>query len=85
MYRVFITKKAEKQLDRLDKPDAKAVAEKILQLDFPFPRNFDTQKMADGEKLYRLRVGRARVIFKISDKEKKLEIVKIGYRGGVYG
>ncbi|MEK7127399.1 MAG: type II toxin-antitoxin system RelE/ParE family toxin [Patescibacteria group bacterium] len=85
MYKVFITNKAEKQLDRLDKADARDISKKILELDFPFASNFDIQKMVDPQKMYRLRVGKARIIMKISDAEKRIYIVKIGYRGAVYG
>jgi mRNA-degrading endonuclease RelE of RelBE toxin-antitoxin system len=43
----------------------------------------DIKKMSTGERLYRLRVGKIRLIFRINSNN-TVETVDIDYRGGIY-
>lgn len=83
-YKIFLTKKAEKNLTHLALHDAKHSIHRLQQLKVPFPNNLDIKKMTVTHGFYRLRSGSIRVIFEILDKQKEIWIRKIGYRGGMY-
>ncbi|OGK14141.1 hypothetical protein A3H80_03015 [Candidatus Roizmanbacteria bacterium RIFCSPLOWO2_02_FULL_37_19] len=84
MYKVAITKKAEKQLSKLPSLYQRSIARKLLHLNFPFPKNLDVKTMTNIPQFYRLRVGQVRVIFQIKKSIKEIWIRKIKYRGGAY-
>lgn len=84
MYKVFFTKKADKQISKIAKTDAKRILEKVSKLNYPFPTNFDITKIASKKDYFRLRVGDTRTILKIVDDKKQIIVRKIDYRGGVY-
>ncbi|KKQ92112.1 MAG: hypothetical protein UT58_C0005G0014 [Microgenomates group bacterium GW2011_GWC1_39_7b] len=83
-YKVIVTKKTDKQLQKLSKIDVKRIVEKILRLSYPFPSNYDISKMAEAHDYFRLRVGTIRTIFEIDHDRKEIWIRKIKYRGQVY-
>lgn len=85
VYEVWFAKKSEKELKKLAKPDAFRVLKSINRLTYPFPVNLDIRKMVSYENSYRLRVGPMRVIFQIQPKLKRIVLLKIGYRGNIYG
>lgn len=84
MYKVIFHKKADKDLSKISKTDAKRVIEKLQLIDYPFPKNFDLDKMEGDDNYLRLRVGTVRVIFEIDHIEKEIWIRKVKYRGQVY-
>lgn len=84
MYKALFTRKAEKELDKLARHDAKRVVKKLQKLTYPFPKNMDIRKLKGTEGFYRLRVGKLRVIFEVDSQQEEIWIRKAGYRGGFY-
>lgn len=84
MYKVFFTRRAEKELDKLAKKDAKKVVSRLQKFGYPFPANFDIRKMIETKGFYRLRVGRVRVLFEVDSERQEIWIRQVGYRGRFY-
>ena len=84
VFKVFLTKKSERELDKLGRSDARQVLKRFLIITFPFPKNYDIDKFSGLENSYRLRVGRVRVIMEVDRKRCEIWIRKVGYRGGIY-
>lgn len=83
MYKIYFTRKAEKELLHLSSIDRESVLEKIPLLSSSKAR-LDIKKLVNAAGFYRLRVGKVRVIFEILGDRKQLWIRKVGYRGSVY-
>lgn len=82
-YRVEITRSAERQLGRLPRPDQERMARAMLALaEDPFPRG--TRKLSGYDDVFRVRVGRYRILYSVSDAEVIIIILKIGHRKDVY-
>lgn len=80
--KLFITKKAHKELDKIPDPLAKNIAENIILLsDNPYPVN---SKKLQGQENYRLRIGSFRVIYTIDKKKREITILRIADRKTVY-
>lgn len=80
--KLFITKKAEKELDKLPDPIAKNIVNKILLLaKNPHPVN---SKKLQGVENYRLRIGSFRVIYTIDTKNKEITILRVADRKTIY-
>lgn len=84
MFNVIFTKKSEKELSKISKVDAKRVVERLLKLDYPFPQNFDIDKMEGTKSFYRLRVGQTRTFLELDIAKKQVWVRKIRYRGSAY-
>ncbi len=83
-YKIFFTKKSEKNLTHLATYDAKNIIRRLQQLDVPFPNNLDIKKMSGTPRFYRLRSGSVRAILEILEKQKEIWVRKIDYRGNIY-
>lgn len=80
--RLLITKRAEKELDKLPDSVAKSITDKILLLSKnPFPSN--SKKLA-GQDNYRMRVGSYRIIYALDHKRKVITILRVADRKTVY-
>ncbi len=80
--KIFITKKAAKELDKIADPLAKKISKEIQQLeDNPFPRN--SKKLQDQDN-YRLRIGSFRVIYTFNKKTKEITILRVADRKTIY-
>ncbi len=80
--RLFITKHAKRELDKLPDQLAKILAKHILSLsNNPYPPNF---KKLKGQKNYRLRIGSYRVLYTIDKKRKEITILRIADRKTIY-
>ena len=76
-YQVLLRRRAEKQLDRVPYADHPRIVEAMLALeDNPRPRG--CRKLFDD--IYRIRVGNYRVIYKIDDEQREVEVGKIARR-----
>lgn len=85
MYKLSINKKLEKQIGRLSKRDQERVYKAIFQLkENPRPKGKKIKPFFGIKHGYRLRVGSARVLYVVDDKEKEVKIVDVGYRGDFY-
>lgn len=81
-YSVVLTKKAQKQLDKLSDHIAMPILEAISGLqENPRPHGFLKLKGRDG---YRIRAGNYRIIYEIFDTELIVDVITIGHRKDVY-
>lgn len=80
--KLFITKKAEKEIDKISDSIAYNISQNILKLSFdPFPIN---SKKLQGVNNYRLRIGSFRAIYTIDKKRKEITILRIADRKTIY-
>jgi mRNA interferase RelE/StbE len=82
-YRVVVTPAAERQLAKLRRPDREMVAAALVALAHN-PRSTGCRKLQAAADLWRLRVGRYRVIYSIIDDQLLIIVVKVGDRKDVY-
>jgi mRNA interferase RelE/StbE len=81
-YTVVITKKAQKQLNKLPNNAATAVLTDIGKLETnPRPPGYIKLKGREG---YRIRIGDYRVIYDIHDKELIVDVIALGNRREIY-
>jgi mRNA interferase RelE/StbE len=84
-YNILLSKKAEKQLNRISKKEQLLVAKAIEELiKFSRRSSRNIKKMKTPFPGYRKRVGNYRILFEIVDSEKKIVIYKIGHRRDIY-
>ncbi len=82
-FEIEITHSAEKQLRALHREDQQRLAKAMLALaEDPRPR--DAKKLSGYEDVFRIRVGRFRVLYSVAKKRVVIVILKIGHRRGVY-
>lgn len=80
--KLLITKKAEKELNKLSDSIAQTIARQIQVLvKNAFPSN---SKKLQGQNNYRLRVGSFRVIYCLNPKAKTITILRVADRKTVY-
>jgi mRNA interferase RelE/StbE len=73
-YKVSLSKKALKQLEKIPKKERIPILESIDSL-LVAPNNLDIKKLQGHSKLYRLRVSNYRIVFTSLDKEKTVLIL----------
>lgn len=83
-YRIVIEKKAQKFLNKLNKPIRSKIIEKIRSLNNEPPLLLDIKKLRGYTNLYRLQVENYRIIFSVSAKKKIIIITVIGHCREVY-
>lgn len=82
-YSLRIKKSALKELEALPtKADRRRIVERIVLL-ADEPRPVGAQKLS-GQQRYRLRQGRFRILYTISDRERLVQIVRIADRKEAY-
>ncbi len=77
-YEVRLRQVAQKQLDKLDEYDYAAIAEAISALEQE-PRPAGVKKLAESG-LWRIRVGRYRVVYDIDDGKNLVVVVRVARR-----
>ena len=82
-YDVEIARSAEKQLRRLPRSDQERIAStlKSLAID-PLPSG--ARKLSGYDDIFRVRVGRYRILYSISEQTLTVLVLKIGHRQSVY-
>ena len=81
-YTVVLTRKAEKQLNKLADSTAETILDTITELAAnPRPPGYIKLKGRDG---YRVRAGNYRIIYEVFDSELRIEIVTLGHRKDIY-
>lgn len=81
-YSIVLSKKAQKQLDKLPDNIANPIIESIALLeDDPRPHGCKKLKNRDG---YRIRVGDYRVIYDVFDSHLLIDIIVLGHRKDIY-
>ena len=81
-YKVLIKPSAAKELEAIPRKDRARLAARIAAL-AEAPRPFGSEKLSPQEQ-YRIRQGRYRVVYAISDAEKMVLVVKVAHRREVY-
>ncbi|MFH1195608.1 MAG: type II toxin-antitoxin system RelE/ParE family toxin [bacterium] len=81
-YSIEIKKSAAKEIQNLPSTEIKTILSKIEQLS-ENPRPYNSLKLSDEEK-YRIRVGRYRILYHISDEQLLVTVVKVAHRKDVY-
>ena len=82
-YRVFIGRKAERDLKKIPKGDQQKILLKALKLRNN-PRPLRARKTFTSRGYYRIRVGDWRIIYEVTDKIKQVSIFRIRHRREVY-
>jgi mRNA interferase RelE/StbE len=83
-YRVLIKPSAAKEIEAVgQKEDRQRIVTRMRSLARD-PRPFGTEKLSGKGDLYRLRVGRYRVVYSVGDAELVVLIVRVGHRKNVY-
>ncbi len=77
-YQVRLRRAAQKQLDKLPEKDYEVIAQAISALEEQ-PRPSRVKKLAESG-LWRIRVGRYRVVYNINDVEHLIIVVRIARR-----
>jgi mRNA interferase RelE/StbE len=81
-YTVVLSKKAQKQLDKLSDFIAEPIFEAISNLEEnPRPAGNKKLKGRDG---YRIRIGNYRVIYDIFDTQLIVDVIAVGHRKDIY-
>jgi mRNA interferase RelE/StbE len=81
-YTVVLSKKAQKELDKLSDNIAGPIIEAISALEEnPRPVGYIKLKARDG---YRIRTGNYRIIYDIFDAELLVDIITLGHRKDIY-
>lgn len=79
---IFITKKAQKELNKIPSPIAKNITGKLISLsENPYPEN---SKKLEGQDNYRLRIGSFRVIYTVDKRKKEITILRVADRKTIY-
>ncbi|WP_419803236.1 type II toxin-antitoxin system RelE family toxin [Mucilaginibacter sp.] len=81
-YTVVLSKKAQKQLDKLSDNIAEPILDAIIGLE-KNPKPFGYKKLK-GREGYRIRAGNYRIIYDIIDTELIIDIIALGHRKDIY-
>ena len=82
-YEIEISRTAERQLKKLAEEDQLRVVRAVLALtEEPRPRG--SRKLTGYDDVFRIRVGRFRVLYSVSDARLVILVLKIGHRRDVY-
>ena len=86
MYQLRFLGRALDDLSRIDRPHQRIIKEKLLILaENPEALKNNIKRLSgDIEDLYRLRVGRFRIIFNKNEAKLLILIIRIGHRKDVY-
>ena len=82
-YEIEITRTAEKQLRRLPRADQERVVRATLNLARE-PRPPGSRKLVGYDDVFRIRVGRYRILYSVARRRLIVIILKIGHRRDVY-
>jgi len=83
MYKVVLTKSAEKELLKIPKVYSENIVKHLVEL-INNPRPNGCKKLSGYEDIYRIRVGMYRIVYRIEDDILYIEVIKIGHRKDVY-
>lgn len=81
-YKLFITKKAQKELNKIPNPLAKNIARKLQALG-KNPRPPASNKLT-GKENFRLRIGSFRAIYAVDIKKREITILRVADRKTIY-
>ena len=81
-YKILIKPSAAKEIEAAPKKDRQRIVKHIQGLSYD-PRPTGCEKLSGKDK-YRVRQGRYRIVYSISDVERTVVVVKVGHRREVY-
>ena len=82
-YEIEISRTAEKQLEKIPREEQQRVVRAMLALaEAPHPRG--SRKLSGYDDVFRIRVGRYRVLYSIVESRLVIIILKVGHRKDVY-
>lgn len=82
-YSIILTRRAQKQLDKIPNPIVKPILSAIEGLSKnPRPNGY---KKLIGREGYRIRSGNYRIIYSIYDNSLIVEVIDLGHRKDIYG
>ena len=82
-YEIEISRTAEKQLRKLPRADQVRVVRTMQALaDDPFPRG--ARKLSGYDDVFRVRTGRYRILYSVSERRLVIVVLKVGHRRDVY-
>ena len=81
-YNLQIKRSAEKELRRLPKADLRRIIQRIERLATD-PRPVGCEKLF-GDEGYRVRQGDSRILYRVDEERRIVEVFKIGHRREVY-
>jgi mRNA interferase RelE/StbE len=82
-YRLALTRAARKDLDRLPREVLERADATVLAL-ADHPRPFGSEKLQGFENLYRIRVGKYRILYEIDKATSTVTVARIAHRNSVY-
>ena len=82
-YVVVFARSARKELQNLDPQVARRILKQIEAL-VTDPRPSGVVKLEGATDLWRIRIGQWRVVYRISDRERLVDIIAVRHRGDVY-
>lgn len=83
-YKVFIKPSAAKEIEAVgQREDRQRIVTRIRSLARD-PRPFGSERLTGKGDLYRIRVGRYRVVYSVGDAELVVLVVRVGHRKDVY-
>lgn len=83
MYKVTITRSAEKSLKNLDRQTKNRIVAQILALAAE-PRPHGCRRVVSEEGLWRIRIGDWRVGYAINDADQEITIIRVDHRSAFY-
>ena len=84
MFTIRILKQATKELEKLDKPVARRISDRIKWLGDHVEKIKPKSLKGEFAGLYKLREGDYRIIYEIISKEKVVAIHSVGHRREIY-
>ena len=82
-YKVVISSSAEKSLKKVPKKDVQHIVVAMQRLAFhPFP--VGSRKLSGYEKIFRIRIGKYRVIYEVEGQKLLILVLKVGHRKDIY-
>ena len=85
MYSVELSQKASKFLDKLDKYLSERIKERLKILsENPVPSDAKFINREDNDKVFRLRIGDYRALYKLKEKQNVILVAKVDKRPRVY-
>jgi mRNA interferase RelE/StbE len=82
-YKVIMAKSALKELYEISKKDLERILLRIGQLS-QNPRGRGSEKLSSRRESYRLRQGDYRIVYSVNDKDRIVDVSKIGHRKEIY-
>ena len=82
-YSVVFARSARKELQNLDPPVARRILKHIETL-VGNPRPSGVAKLEGANDLWRVRVGEWRVVYRISDRERLVDVIAVRHRRDAY-